>query len=109
MVAVGDAPRDERGDALVAAAREALTNAAKFAPDAGAIAVYAELGGGEAQVFVRDRGQGFDPAAIPADRRGVRESIIGRMERFGGHAHVRSAPGSGTEVELRIALDGGSS
>jgi phage shock protein PspC (stress-responsive transcriptional regulator)/two-component sensor histidine kinase len=106
VIAVGDAQADERADALVAAAREAMVNAAKFAPDAGAIAVYAELAASPAQVFVRDRGDGFDPDAVPADRRGLRESIIGRMQRFGGTASVRSAPGSGTEVELAIDLGG---
>jgi signal transduction histidine kinase len=100
VVAVGDLPMNERAEALVAAAREAMVNAAKFAPDAGEIAVYAELADGRAEVFVRDRGPGFDPDAIPADRRGVRESIIGRMERFGGSARVRSSPGRGTEVSL---------
>jgi phage shock protein PspC (stress-responsive transcriptional regulator)/signal transduction histidine kinase len=102
VVAVGDAPVDERGEALVAATREALVNAAKFAPDAGEIDVYAELRNGVAQVFVRDRGPGFDLGAVPPDRRGVRESIVGRMERFGGRAEVRSRPGAGTEVELTM-------
>ncbi len=106
VIAVGDAGVGERGQALVAAAREAMVNAAKFAPDAGEIAVYAELGNGRAQVFVRDRGAGFDPEAVPADRRGVRESIIGRMERSGGNARIRSTPGSGTEVELEMGLEG---
>jgi signal transduction histidine kinase len=53
-------------------------------------------------VFVRDRGPGFDPEAVPADRRGVRESIVGRMERHGGRATITSAPGAGTEVELLL-------
>jgi signal transduction histidine kinase len=52
------------------------------------------------RVFVRDRGPGFDPATVPADRRGVRESIVGRMERHGGRTVFRAAPGGGTEVEL---------
>jgi phage shock protein PspC (stress-responsive transcriptional regulator) len=102
VVAVGDAAVDERAGALVAATREALVNAAKFAPDAGEIAVYAELDEDLAQVFVRDRGPGFEPDSVPADRRGLRESIIGRMERFGGHAEVKSEPGAGTEVELTL-------
>jgi signal transduction histidine kinase len=55
---------------------------------------------GRTQVFVRDRGPGFDPAAVPGDRRGVRESIVGRMQRHGGRARVTSEPGGGTEVEL---------
>ena len=80
-------------------------NAAKFAADAGTIAVYAEVEGDQARVFVRDRGQGFDPDELPDDRRGVRESIIGRMERHGGTATVRSTPGSGTEVELMIGAE----
>jgi signal transduction histidine kinase len=100
VVTVGDCPLDERGEALVAATGEALTNAAKFAGEAGTIAVYAELGPERAQVFVRDRGQGFDPAAVPADRRGLSESIVGRMQRHGGTATVRSSPGEGTEIEL---------
>jgi signal transduction histidine kinase/phage shock protein PspC (stress-responsive transcriptional regulator) len=105
VIAVGDARVGERGEAVVAAAREAMVNAAKFAPDAGEIAVYAELGNGRAQVFVRDRGAGFDLGDIPSDRKGVRESIIGRMERSGGSARIRSAPGTGTEVELEMNLE----
>ena len=101
VVAVGDAPLDEPAQALVAAAREALVNAAKFAPG-GPVALYAEVDAETIEVFVRDRGPGFDPAAVPDDRRGVRESIVGRMERHGGRAVVHSEPGAGTEVELVI-------
>jgi phage shock protein PspC (stress-responsive transcriptional regulator) len=101
VVAVGDAQLDRDGEALVAAAREAMLNAAKFASGAGApVAVYAEAADGRLQVFVRDRGPGFDPSAVPADRRGVRESIVGRMERHGGRAAIHASPGGGTEVEL---------
>ncbi len=99
VVAVGDAPLDARAEALVAAAREALVNAAKFAGD-GPVALYAEVAPGRIEVFVRDRGPGFDPATVPDDRRGVRESIVGRMERHGGRAAVHTAPGGGTEIEL---------
>jgi signal transduction histidine kinase len=101
-VVVGDAPMGERAEALVAAVREALTNAAKFASDGGPVRLYAEIEDRDARVFVDDRGPGFDPDAIPGDRRGVRESIIGRMERHGGRAEIRSAPGEGTEVELSL-------
>ena len=66
------------------------------------ISVYAEANDDEVSVFVRDRGAGFDPAAVPGDRRGIAESIEGRMHRAGGTATVSSAPGSGTEVELRL-------
>jgi signal transduction histidine kinase len=99
VVAVGDARLDRDGEALVAAAREAMLNAAKFAGGA-PISVYAEADGGRLQVFVRDRGPGFDPEAVPADRRGVRESIVGRMARHGGRAGIQASPGGGTEVEL---------
>ncbi len=105
VVCVGDRPFDEAGAALVAAAREALTNSAKFAADAGPIAVYAEMEPDRAQVFVRDRGAGFDPDAVPEDRRGVRDSIVGRMVRNGGTATVRSGAGEGTEVELALKLE----
>jgi signal transduction histidine kinase len=99
VVGVGDVPLDADGRALVAAAREAIVNAAKFGGGA-PVAVYAEAGDERVQVFVRDRGPGFDPAAVPADRRGVRESIVGRMERHGGRATINASPGGGTEVEL---------
>ena len=99
VVVVGDRALDQAHEAVVAAAREAMTNAAKFG-ERSPVDVYAESDGRRTQVFVRDRGPGFDPAAVPADRRGVTESIVGRMERHGGRARVTSAPGSGTEVEL---------
>jgi signal transduction histidine kinase len=101
VVVVGDRDLDEPHEAVVAAAREAMTNAAKFGGGS-TVDVYAESTGSRTQVFVRDRGAGFEPDAIPADRRGVRESIVGRMERHGGRARVTSAPGAGTEVEILL-------
>lgn len=100
-VVVGDMPIDDRVRALAQAAREAMTNAAKFAR-CGRVDLYAEVDSGNVEVFVRDRGIGFDPASIPADRRGVRDSIIARVERHGGRAVVHIAPGEGTEVELAL-------
>ncbi len=102
LVAVGDCALDEHSEAVVAAAREAITNAAKFAPDSGPISVYAEVENGSIEAFVHDRGPGFDPSSLPGDRRGVRESILGRMERHGGRAEIRSTPGEGTEVKLTL-------
>jgi signal transduction histidine kinase len=101
VVAVGDAPLDERLAAVVAAAREAMVNAAKFA-GVEQVQVFVEVDGERITVFVRDRGGGFDPAAVDPDRRGVSESIVGRMSRHGGTAIVRSSPGQGTEVELNM-------
>jgi signal transduction histidine kinase/phage shock protein PspC (stress-responsive transcriptional regulator) len=100
LVHVGDLPRDDRVDALVAAAREAVVNAAKHA--GGTVSVFAECVDGGAEVFVRDRGAGFDPTAVPDDRLGLRESVIARMTRAGGSAAVRSVPGEGTEVALAL-------
>jgi signal transduction histidine kinase len=102
VVAVGDCPLDERSHAVMAAAREAMLNAAKFAAGEAPVSVYAELSDERIQVFVRDRGAGFDLTAVPHERRGVRESIIGRMRRAGGRASVRALPGGGTEVEIAI-------
>jgi signal transduction histidine kinase len=78
-----------------------MVNAAKFGGGS-PVDVYAEASDDALQVFVRDRGPGFDPAAVPADRRGVRESIVGRMARHGGRAAIHSEPGAGTEVELTM-------
>jgi len=104
VVAVGDADLDARGEALVAAAREAMVNAAKFGGGS-TVDVYAEALDGEIQVYVRDRGPGFAPAEVPGDRRGVSESIVGRMARHGGGAEIHSLPGAGTEVELTMPRD----
>jgi signal transduction histidine kinase len=78
-----------------------MTNAAKFA-GSDEIDVYVEVDDESVAVFVRDRGAGFDRAAVPAGRRGIAESIEGRLERAGGRGTVVSAPGEGTEVELRL-------
>lgn len=102
-VVVGDVPMDEHLAALVAAAREAIVNAAKHA-QVQEISVYAEVEDDTASIFVRDRGVGFDPAAVDPDRRGLAESIRGRMARHGGTATVRSTPGEGTEVELTMRI-----
>jgi len=102
-VVVGDCAVDDRLAALVQATREALINAAKHA-EVASISLYAEVDGDEVTVFVRDRGKGFDLAAIDADRHGVVGSIVGRMQRHGGTADVRSAPDEGTEVRLTMAV-----
>jgi signal transduction histidine kinase len=94
-------PLDERLNALVLATREAMANGAKFS-GADEVSVYAEAADGGATVFVRDRGAGFDRAAVPPDRRGLTESIEGRLARHGGTARIASVPGEGTEVELVV-------
>ncbi|MCL7376246.1 ATP-binding protein [Streptomyces sp. 35G-GA-8] len=102
VVVVGDCPLDEKLAAQMQAAREAMVNAAKYGGEGGAVQVFAEVEGRTVFLSVRDRGPGFDPDAVPADRMGVRESIIGRMQRNGGTARLRSVPGNGTEVELEM-------
>jgi len=99
VVTVGDAPLGERTAALVAAAREALSNAVRHAAGA-PVSLYAEVDDKRVDAYVRDRGPGFDLEAVPADRRGVTDSIVARMVRHGGHAAVRTAPGGGCEVRL---------
>jgi signal transduction histidine kinase len=105
VVTVGDCPLDERLSALVAAAREAMVNAAKWS-GVTTVSVYAEVRDGEVSVFVRDWGHGFELAAVGPDHHGIRESITGRMDRHGGTASVRTAPGEGTEVQLRMTREG---
>jgi signal transduction histidine kinase len=101
LVTVGDAQLDERSRALVGAAREALSNAARHAPGA-AISLFSKVTEERIELFVHDRGPGFDPRAIPPERRGVRESIIARVERHGGSALVHSSAGEGCEITLRL-------
>jgi signal transduction histidine kinase len=110
VVVVGDAPVDDGVRALLGAIREGATNAAKHA-DVDEVAVYVEVTDGahpEVVAFVRDRGVGFDiAAATTADephRRGLRDSVHGRLERHGGRATVWSEPGAGTELELAVPV-----
>jgi signal transduction histidine kinase len=101
VVVVGDCPLDGRLPALVRAAREAMVNAARHS-EAPVVDVFAECTGDAVEVFIRDRGKGFDPDTVPPDRMGLAGSVVGRMERHGGSARVRSAPGEGTEVSLSM-------
>jgi signal transduction histidine kinase/phage shock protein PspC (stress-responsive transcriptional regulator) len=102
VVCVGDVPLTDVQRPVVLAAREAIVNAARHS-GAATIDVYAEASPSGIEVFVRDRGQGFSPDAVAEDRQGLRSSIIGRMERHGGTAEVRSGPGEGTEVRLSVS------
>jgi signal transduction histidine kinase len=100
-VMVGDCDLDDNLTALLAAAREATVNAAKWS-GASVISLFAEVETGEVSVVVRDKGKGFDPEAVPADRKGLAESVLGRMTRRGGTATVTSAQGEGTKVTLKM-------
>lgn len=100
-VVTGDRPMDERVEALAKAIREATWNAVRHG--APPVSVYVEVGPSQVEAFVRDHGAGFDLDAVPADRAGVRESILGRMERAGGTARIRRRS-DGTEVELVLPV-----
>jgi signal transduction histidine kinase len=101
VIAVGDAILDDGLRALVGASGEAMTNAGKHS-GADRVTVYAEVGDREVEVFVTDLGTGFDPGSVNGDRRGISDSIVGRMERHGGKARIESDPGEGTEVALTM-------
>ena len=100
-VVVGEAELDERLRALVGAVAEAVANAARHSGST-TISVYVEVEPERVSAFVRDQGAGFDPTVVPNDRRGIADSIVGRMERHGGTAEVHSRPGAGTEVVLHL-------
>jgi signal transduction histidine kinase len=100
-VTVGDCELDDDLSALLAAAREATVNAVKWS-GASVVSIFAEVEPAEVSLFVRDRGRGFDPDAVPADRKGLAESVRARMARRGGSATIRSAAGEGTEVSLTM-------
>jgi signal transduction histidine kinase len=101
LVVVGDAALDEAGRVFVSALREAATNAARHA-GVDRVDVYVEVETDALTGFVRDRGTGFDPATVPADRRGLADSVVGRTRRAGGTATVSSRPGEGTEVTVSM-------
>jgi signal transduction histidine kinase len=101
VVVVGDAPLDEAGRALVEACQEAAFNAARHS-GAPLVSVYVEVEDDELTGFVRDEGKGFDPDQVPTDRRGIADSIRGRIRRHGGTVTILSGPGEGTEVQLHL-------
>ena len=101
-VTVGDCDLDDDLQALLGAAREATVNAAKWS-GAETVSLFAEVEPDGVSIFVRDRGRGFDPEAVPEDRKGLAESVHARIQRRGGTATVRSAMGEGTEVSLTMA------
>jgi signal transduction histidine kinase len=103
LVMVGDCALTDGLRALLDAAKEATVNAAKWsnAPQA---SLYAEVEPDKVTLFVRDRGQGFDPDAVPTDRQGIAQSIRARMARYGGSVIIRSTPGEGTEVALTMPM-----
>ncbi|HEX3565777.1 MAG TPA: PspC domain-containing protein [Acidimicrobiales bacterium] len=101
VVVVGDCPLTDGLRALLDASREATVNAATWS-GAAQVSVYAEVEPDVVTIFVRDRGRGFEPGAVPDDRQGIAQSIRGRVARCGGSAAIRSAPGAGTEVELSM-------
>lgn len=98
---IGDRPLDETGETLVAAAREALRNAAHHGGGA-PVYVFSEILPRDAAIFIRDEGPGFELEQVAVERRGIRDAILGRMASAGGSATIESAPGEGTEVALRI-------
>jgi signal transduction histidine kinase/phage shock protein PspC (stress-responsive transcriptional regulator) len=103
VVTVGDARLDERLRCIVDATREAIVNAAKHSA-AERISVYVEVEADAVTAYVRDAGKGFDLAAVATDRRGIADSIIGRMERSGGSAVITTEPDTGTEVQLTLPM-----
>lgn len=104
VVVVGDAEPSDAVSGLIAAAGEAMTNAARHA-GVSEIDVYGESTGGALAVYVRDRGSGFDPDSVPPDRRGVKSSIIERIAGLGGDATVKSSVGTGTEWTMTVPTE----
>ena len=102
VVAVGDAPLDPAMESLVAAAGEAMTNAARWS-GCPTVSVFVEATPQAVDVFVRDRGAGFDPEAVYEGSHGIRDSIRGRLDRVGGRCDISSSKGHGTEVRLHLA------
>lgn len=100
-VVVGDAELDDSLRALIAACSEAVLNSANHAR-VDELSLYVEVEDGQISAYIRDEGVGFDPGSVGQDRRGIEDSIVRRMERHGGSAEVRSQPGRGTEVVVRL-------
>jgi len=93
--------------AIYRVAQEALVNVARHA-GATVVEVDLEAQEGQAELRVRDDGAGFDPGTIAragSEGPGAGLGLGGMAERarlVGGELDVRSAPGGGTSVTLRV-------
>jgi signal transduction histidine kinase len=103
VVLVGDCVLTDGSRALLSAAQEATVNAAKWSGEE-EVSLYAEVELNAINLFVRDRGHGFDPTTVPDDRQGIAQSMKARMARYGGTVSIRSSPGNGAEVEFSLPL-----
>ena len=101
VVVVGSAVMNDDLRALVQASAEAMNNAGRHS-GAGRVSVFVEIGVEKVDVFVADHGKGFDPAVVAPERRGIADSIRGRIKRHGGSVVISSDPGEGTEVHLSM-------
>jgi signal transduction histidine kinase len=105
VVTAGDVVLSEPIGALVKAAGEAMANAARHS-GARRVSVYVEVSDTDVDAWVSDQGTGFDPESVPPDRRGIADSVIGRMHRHGGEATITSDPEDGTEIWLHVGRNG---
>lgn len=105
VVTVGDITLDESFRPLLGAANEAMVNAAKHS-GADRVSAYMEVDDETLEIFVTDQGKGFDPANVGSDRKGIENSIIARAEKAGAKVSIESEPGEGTEVLIRMKLEG---
>jgi signal transduction histidine kinase len=103
VVVVGDCPLNDSTRPVLHACREAAANAAHHS-GAEEISVYVECEPGVVNAFVRDRGTGFDPDKLETERRGIADSIRGRIERAGGTVSITSKPGEGCEVHMTMPV-----
>lgn len=105
VVTVGDRVPGPGDLAAIAAAGEAATNAVRHGEPP--VSVYMELTSDELQIFVKDSGLGFDVNEVPEDRHGVKDSIIGRVQRVGGTVRYRTREDDfiGTEVRISVPLN----
>lgn len=98
----------EVAGAIAGAAGEALNNVRRHA---GTDRATLRVRGDErsVRVDVVDQGKGFEAPEGQTTRRGLRESVYGRMSRIGGAAMISSTPGVGTVVRLewRAAMSDG--
>ena len=103
VVVVGDRAVDEQGDALIGALREAMVNASRWS-GAATVDVFVEAHDDRLEGFVRDTGTGFDPDRVGPEHRGIADSVVGRVQRYGGDAEIISAPGEGSEVRAWVPV-----
>jgi signal transduction histidine kinase len=93
----------QSAEAVYSAAVQAMVNSLQHAGTAAGLRRWLDVRGAEGggiRIDVGDTGDGFDVGSVPAERLGLRVSIIERVANAGGSVTIDSGKGRGTVIRI---------